>query len=59
MMVRPADTAPCRYRLIAPRPQLVKVLQITGLGQRLLVLAAVDSCGRPVAWAAGEDTPAG
>jgi anti-anti-sigma factor len=37
-----ADTAGCRYGLIAPRPQLVKILQITGLDHRLPVFATVD-----------------
>ena len=37
-----ADTTGCRYGLIAPRPQLVKVLKITGLDQRLPVFASVD-----------------
>ena len=37
-----ADTTGCRCGLIAPRPQLVKVLQITGLDQRLPAFATVD-----------------
>ena len=37
-----ADIIGCRYGLIAPRPQLVKVLQITGLDQRLPAFASVD-----------------
>ena len=37
-----ADTTGCRFGLIAPRPQLMKVLQITGLDQRLPVFASVN-----------------
>ena len=36
------DTTGCRYGLIAPRPQLVKALQITSLDQRLPAFATVD-----------------
>ncbi len=37
-----ADATGCRYGLIAPRPQLMKVMRITGLDQRLPVFASVN-----------------
>lgn len=36
-----ADRAGCRYGLIAARPQVVKLLRLTRLDQRLLVFATV------------------
>lgn len=37
-----ADAAGCRYRLIAPRPPVAKVLRISGLNERLPVFATTD-----------------
>ena len=37
-----ADAAGCRYGLIAPRPNVAAILQITGLDSRLPVFAAMD-----------------
>jgi anti-sigma B factor antagonist len=37
-----ADAAGCRYGLIAPRPNVAAVLRITGLDNRLPVVAAMD-----------------
>jgi len=36
-----ADRAGCRYGLLAAQPQLVRLLRLTGLGQRLPVFATV------------------
>ncbi len=38
-----ADAAGCRYGLIAPRPQVAKLLQITGLDQRMPVFATIGA----------------
>ena len=37
-----ADAAGCRYGLIAPQPQVAKILRITGLGTRLRVFATIE-----------------
>ena len=37
-----AETAGCRYGLIAPRPLVVKMLRITGLDKQLRVFATVE-----------------
>ena len=37
-----ADAAGCRFGLIAPRPQVAKILRISGLDSRLPVFAAID-----------------
>jgi anti-anti-sigma factor len=37
-----ADAVGCRYGLIAPQPPLAKLLQITGLCQRLPVFATIE-----------------
>lgn len=38
-----ADAAGCRYGLIAPRPQVATLLQITGLNQRMPVFGTVNA----------------
>ena len=37
-----ADAAGCRYGLIAPRPNVARILRITGLDNRLHVFTSVD-----------------
>lgn len=37
-----ADAAGCRYGLIAPQPQVAKILRITGLGTRLRAFATIQ-----------------
>lgn len=37
-----ADRAGCRYGLLAAQPQVVKLLRLTGLDQRLAVFATAD-----------------
>ena len=37
-----ADRTGCRYGIIAPQPLLVKILRITGLGQRLPVFTSIN-----------------
>jgi anti-anti-sigma factor len=42
MIANHADQTGCRYGLIAPQPQVAKVLRICRLDQRLPVFATVD-----------------
>ena len=51
-----ADATGCPYGLIAPRPQLMKVLRITGLDQRLSVFASVNDALAHLIHAAGSST---
>ena len=37
-----ADTAGCRFGLIAPRPPVTKILRISGLDSRMPVFATID-----------------
>ena len=37
-----ADAAGCGFGLIAPRPQVTKILRISGLDSRILVFATID-----------------
>ena len=37
-----ADAAGCRFGLIAPRPQVAKILRISGLDSRIPVFATAD-----------------
>jgi len=37
-----ADAAGCGFGLIAPRPQVVKILRISGLDSRIAVFATID-----------------
>jgi anti-anti-sigma factor len=37
-----ADAAGCRYGLIAPRPNVARILRITGLDSRLHVFTSID-----------------
>jgi hypothetical protein len=37
-----AETAGCRYGLVAPQPLVVKMLRITGLDARLPVFATME-----------------
>ena len=51
-----ADATGCPYGLIAPRPQLMKVLRITGLDQRLPVFASVNDALAHLIRATGSST---
>lgn len=46
-MARHADAAGCRFRLASPNPSLVKLLRITGLHGRFLLLPGGSAPGLP------------
>jgi len=52
-----ADAAGCRYALIAPRPQVAKLLRVTGLQARLPVFATAGYALSHIT-PAGSDAPA-
>jgi anti-anti-sigma factor len=43
-----ADAAGCRFGLIAPRPQVAKLLRISGLDSRMPVFATVEDALAPL-----------
>lgn len=56
-MANDADAVGCRYGLIAPKPQVAKILRITGLGARLLAFATIDQACQRLATVAANCTP--